>query len=329
MNNLFKAFRIHSIDGLISRKIDSIRLSDLSIGNVVIKVAYSSINYKDALVSKGLNNIVREWPRISGIDLTGTVVESMDSRFNPGDEVMVNGCGIGIDHDGGHAEYARVNADWVMDLPSGLNLFEAATIGVAGYTAALSLHLMELNGLNPKSGPILVTGATGGAATIAIDILSNRGYEVVAMTGKESEVDFLKSLGAQTIVPRFNPNEEKIKPLEKAQWAGAIDSVGGSTLAYLTRTMLQNGVIAAFGNAGGMELNTSVLPFILRGVRLLGINAASPMETRQEIWGKIATTYKPFHLQEIAEIINLDEIGDYMDRSLEGKIRGRTVIKMD
>lgn len=327
MNTIFKAFRIHSIGGVITRKIESIQLDSLSPGNVIIKVAFSSINYKDALASNGLNNIVREWPRISGIDLTGIVIESLDSRFSPGDEVLVNGCGIGVDHDGGHAEYARVNADWVMKLPPGITLVEAATIGVAGYTAGLSLDLMELNGLNPQSGPILVTGATGGVATIAIDMLSQRGYQVTAMTGKLNEAEYLKNLGASEVVGRIS-SESKFKPLEKAQWAGAIDSVGGSTLSWLTRVMQPGGIIAAFGNASGAELETTVIPFILRGIRLIGVNSSSAMEIREKIWGKIASEYRPIHLNKIANIIGIEELAQYLDLTLAGESKGRVVIDM-
>jgi len=327
MNHSFKAFRLHSSDGVVTRKIESIQLDSLSPGNVVIKVAFSSINYKDALASKGLNNIVREWPRISGIDLTGTIIESWDSRFSPGDEVLVNGYGIGVDHDGGHAQYARVNAAWVMKLPLGLTLLDAATIGVAGYTAGLSLDLMELNGLNPQGGPILVTGATGGVATIAIDMLSQKGYQVTAMSGKQNEAEYLKKLGASEVIGRIT-SDVKFKPLEKAQWAGAIDSVGGSTLSWLTRVMQTNGIIAAFGNAGGAELDTTVIPFILRGVRLIGINANSPMDIREKVWKKIASEYRPTHLNEIATIIGIEELPYYLDLTLAGKSKGRIVIDL-
>ena len=328
MNTTFKAFRLHSVDGFITRKIESLQIASLSPGNVVIKVAYSSINYKDALASKGLNNIVREWPRIGGIDLTGVVIESLDSRFSPGDEVLVNGHGIGVDHDGGHAQYARVNADWVMKIPEGLTLLEAATIGVAGYTAGLSIDLMELNGLKPLNGPVLVTGATGGVASIAIDILSQRGYQVTAMSGKQNITDFLKNLGASEVIDRI-PSDGKFKPLEKSLWAGAIDSVGGPTLSWLTRVMQPSGIIAAFGNAGGAELETTVIPFILRGIRLIGINANSPMDIREKIWKKISNEYRPAHLKEIASIISLAELSQHLDLTLAGKSKGRIVIDMN
>jgi len=300
---------------------------ELSEGDVLIDVAYSSINYKDALASRGLNGIIRQWPRIGGIDLAGTVRESADPRFTRGDEVVVHGFGIGVDHDGGHAQMARVKADWVMPVPGELSLFDAAAIGAAGYTAALSLHLMELNGLTPQQGPILVSGATGGVASLAIDMLAQCGYAVTAMSGKPEAADYLRGLGASEVIGRL-ALQPRPKPLEKAQWAGAVDSVGGATLAWLTRTMLPGGVIAAFGNAGGAELETTVLPFILRGVRLLGINANSPMPVRVAVWERIAAQFRPRHLHAIATVIGLEDLPTWLDRTLDGKVRGRTVIDM-
>ena len=198
---------------------------------------------------------------------------------------------------------------------------------MAGYTAAYAVHLMELNGLEPGQGPVLVDGATGGVASVAIDMLTQRGYQVTAMSGKTDEVPYLKSLGASEVIGRLAP-QDKPKPLEKAQWAGAVDSVGGATLAWLTRTMQPGGVIASFGNAGGAELETTVLPFILRGIRLLGVNANSPMPVRQIVWKKIANEYRPAHLARIAHVIGMDELPTYLDRTLAGQVRGRTVIDM-
>lgn len=325
--NTFKAFRLLPGEPAPLRQMVELSLDDLSPGNVVIQVAFSSINYKDALASKGLNAIIRTWPRIGGIDLAGTVLESADARFKTGDEVVVHGFGIGVEHDGGHAQMARVPGDWVLPIPKGLSLFEAAVIGVAGYTAAYALHLMELNGLAPDQGPVLVNGATGGVASVAIDMLTQRGYQVTAMSGKTDEVLYLKSLGASEVIGRLVP-QDKPKPLEKAQWAGAVDSVGGATLAWLTRTMQPGGVIASFGNAGGAELETTVLPFILRGIRLLGVNANSPMPLREIVWNKIANAYRPQHLAQIVHVIGMDELPTYLDRTLAGQIRGRTVIDM-
>ena len=323
----FQALRLHAGEAEPARRVETLSLEALSPGNVVIEVAWSSINYKDALASRGQNAIVRNYPRIGGIDLTGVVASSEDARFAPGDEVIVHGFGIGVDHDGGHAQVARVPGDWVLRLPSGLSLFEAATIGAAGYTAGLSLHLMELNGLAPRSGPVIVTGATGGVASVAIDMLAGRGYDVVAMSGKTDAHAYLRSLGAREIIGRLDTTISP-KPLEKARWAGAVDSVGGMTLAWLTRTMQSDGVITAFGNAGGAELETTVLPFILRGVRLLGVNANSPMALRAVVWEKIARDFRPRHLDTIAHVITLPELPQAMDRMLAGETTGRAVVRM-
>ena len=323
----FKALRLHAGTPEPERRIETLTLDDLGAGDVVIEVAWSSINYKDALASRGRNGIVRQFPRIGGIDLTGRVAQSSDARFKAGDEVIVHGFGIGVDHDGGHAQFARVPGDWVMHLPAGLSMFEGAVLGAAGYTAGLCLHWMELNGLAPERGPVLVSGATGGVASIAIDMLARRGYRVTAMTGKTQAHDALAALGATEFIGRLS-DDAPSKPLEKGQWAGAVDSVGGSTLAWMTRTMLPEGVIAAFGNAGGAELQTTVLPFILRGVRLLGINANSPMALRREVWAKIAGAYRPAHLARIGHPIELEQLPEHLDRMLAGQLTGRTVIRM-
>ncbi len=323
----FKALRLHAGDPEPDRRIETIGVDDLSPGNVLIEVAWSSINFKDALASRGRNGIVRNFPRIGGIDLTGVVAESRDPRFRSGDAVVVHGFGIGVDHDGGHAQMARVSGDWVMPLPSTFSLFEGAVIGAAGYTAGLSLHLMELNGLAPEAGPVIVTGATGGVASVAIDMLAQRGYRVTAMTGKSDAAAALHALGASEVIGRPSPALSP-KPLEKAQWAGAVDSVGDACLAWLTRTMLPDGVITAFGNAGGVALDATVLPFILRGVRLIGVNANSAMPLRETVWAKIAGAYRPRQLDRIAHVISLEELPQAMDRMLAGELRGRTVVKM-
>ena len=323
----FRAFRLHKGETVPQGRVVEMTVGELSPGDVVIRVAYSSINYKDALAATGQNEIVKQYPRIGGIDLTGTVAASSDGRFAPGDEVVVHGFGIGVDHDGGHAGYARVAGDWVMHLPDGLSLFEAAVLGGAGYTAALSLHLMELNGLEPGRGPVLVTGATGGVASLAIDMLSTRGYSVTALTGKKDAADALLALGADRVL--FQGDVEMgTRPLEKGQWAGAVDSLGGGTLAWVTRTMQQDGVISAFGNASAPELNTTVLPFILRGVRLIGVNANSAMPLRKVVWAKIAGAYRPRRLDAIANVIKLEDLPERFARMLDAKTRGRMVICM-
>lgn len=323
----FKAFRLFAGKERPEGRIVDMAQDELSPGDVLVRVRWSSVNYKDALAAHGINRIIRDFPRIGGIDLVGTVEKSSDPRVREGDEVIVHGFGVGVDHDGGHAEFARVPADWVLPLPKGLAGREAAICGVAGYTAALAIHLMELNGLAPDKGRVLVNGATGGVASVAIDMLAGRGYAVTAITGKESERDYLAALGAKEILAR-GALEMGRKPLEKALWAGAVDSVGGEMLAWLTRTMQPDGVIAAFGNAGGMELSTTVLPFILRGVRLIGVNANSPMALRKIVWGRIATDLRPRHLEAIADPIRLDALPAAFEKLLEGRSRGRVLVQM-
>jgi putative YhdH/YhfP family quinone oxidoreductase len=325
----FQAFRLFEESGDVvpSGRFVTMTEDELSAGNVLIKVAYSSINYKDALAAAGINKIIRSFPRIGGIDLTGRVARSEDPRFRAGDAVIVHGFGIGVDRDGGHAEYARVDGNSIMPLPDGLGLFDAAVLGAAGYTAALSLHWMEHNGLTPDSGKVLVTGATGGVASVAIDILSGRGYSVTAMTGKADAQTYLRSLGAAEIIA---PDIAKPsgKPIESARWAGAVDSVGGEVLGWVLRTTAPEGVVTSFGNAGGSEFGGSVLPFILRGAKLMGINANSPMPLRQAVWAKIAGAYRPRHLNVIADAISFEQLPEAMERMRGRRTRGRTVIRM-
>jgi putative YhdH/YhfP family quinone oxidoreductase len=323
----FTAFRLYEGAERPDGRLVEMAVDELPPGEVTIRVAYSSINYKDALAAAGINRIVRTFPRIGGIDFTGTVTGSRDERFSEGDEVIVHGFGVGVDHDGGHAQYARVPGDWVMRLPRGLDLLDAATLGAAGYTAGLSLHLMELNGLAPHRGPVVVTGGTGGVASVAIDMLAQRGYPVTAITGKATEQQYLRDLGASAILLR-GELEMGRRPLEKGLWAGAVDSVGGETLAWLTRTMQPEGVITSFGNAGGAELNTTVMPFILRGVRLIGVNGNSPMPLREVVWRKIAGEYRPRCLRAIAHVIELGELPDAMARMLRSENRGRAVVRL-
>ncbi len=326
----FRALRMHAPtmpDGAPEVRIEHLHDDDLGPGKVVVAVAYSSINYKDALALAGRNAIVRDYPRIGGIDLAGTVLRSTDSRWHQGDAVLAHGLGLGVSHNGGHAERVRVPADWLLPLPAGMTLLEAATIGAAGFTAALALLLMEHEGLVPDAGPVLVTGATGGVASVAIDLLSQRGYHVVALTGKDDSHDELRALGATQVLSRHRL-EMGTRPLEKGQWAGAVDSVGGATLAWITRTMLPQGVITAFGNAGGAELQTTVLPFILRGVRLLGISGASSPSQRVEVWRRLGAEYRPRRLDQIARVIALDQVAAAASQMLEGRTRGRVVISL-
>jgi putative YhdH/YhfP family quinone oxidoreductase len=295
----------------------------------VLRTAYSSVNYKDALAGTGSGGrVIRRYPLTGGIDAAGVVVSSTDPRFKPGAEVICTSYDLGVAHDGGYAQMCRVPADWLVPLPKGLTLFEAMALGTAGYTAGLAMELLELNGMAPDRGKVLVNGATGGVATLAIDMLAGLGYPVTAMTGKDAEHGFLKKLGAAEVLARSSV-DLGTRPLEKPLWAAAFDSVGGEQLAWLARTMHQAGLIASFGNAGGIELKTTVLPFILRGVRLIGVDSAyTPMPLRRKVWERLAGDLKPRHLDDIAHTIALEDLPAYFERMLKGQIRGRAVVKL-
>lgn len=323
----FKAFRIYNEDNAIAGRVVEAKLDELGPGEVVFRCAASSVNYKDALAATGKGGkVIRNYPLIGGIDAAGTVLSSSDPRFKPGDEVICTSYDMGVAHDGGYAGVCRVPADWVVPLPDGLTLLEAMALGTAGYTAGLAVELLELNGLAPGNGKVLVNGATGGVATLAIDMLARKGYDIVAVTGKAGEQDFLKTLGAREVVLR-EKLELGTRPLERAMWAAAFDSVGGEQLAWLTRTMQPEGLIASFGNAGGIELKTTVLPFILRGVRLIGVNSATtPMALRRKVWGRLASDLKPGHLDAIANTITLEQLPAQFARLLAGTARGRAVV---
>ncbi|MGA9667047.1 MAG: oxidoreductase [Gallionella sp.] len=324
----FSAYRIFEQDGKSACRFVELSLDDLDPGELVIQAHYSGVNYKDALAATGAGKVIRRFPCIGGIDVSGVVSSSSDARFKAGDEVLVTGYDMGVAHDGGYAEYVRVPAGWVVPLPPGLTLFDAMALGTAGFTAALSIHRLERNELRPENGKVIVTGATGGVSSLAIAMLAQLGYHVVALTGKDSEHDYLKSLGAAEILSRKDL-VMGTRPMEKAQWAGALDSVGGETLAWLTRTMQQNGAIASFGNAGGVELHTTVLPFILRGVRLLGIDsAATAMPVRSRIWQRLATDLKPKSLNRVAHVVPFKELPQVFPLLLQGRQRGRSVIEI-
>lgn len=309
-------------------------LADLEVprpgaGEVLIRAAWSSVNYKDALAATGAGKIMKSLPLTGGIDVAGSVEASGDDRFRAGQAVLVTGYGLGVEVDGGYAEFVRVPADWVVPLPDGLTAFQAMALGTAGFTAALAVARMEENGLKPGNGPVLVTGATGGVGSLAVDMLAGLGHEVVALTGKPDQSDYLRSLGAARLLDRKSL-EMGSRPLEKAEWAGAVDSVGGGVLAWLTRTMQYRGVIAACGLAGGIDLNTTVMPFILRGVSLLGIDSvACPMPQRLEIWGRLAGDLRPRQLESgIARTVSLAELPGVFQGFLDGRVTGRTVVRI-
>ena len=330
MSTAFRAFVVNKTEEGFTAGFKELTLADLPQGEVLIKVAYSSVNYKDGLASIPEGRIVRTYPFVPGVDLAGIVAESSDSRFKTGDEVLATSYELGVSHYGGYSEYARIKADWVVPLPDGLTLKEAMALGTAGFTAALAIHQLEKNGLKPQNGPVLVTGASGGVGSIGVNILSALGYTVAASTGKSSEHDYLKELGASEILSREETSAESNRPLEKERWAGSLDSVGGSTLVYLIRTTKYGGSIAAFGNTGGPNLNTTVFPFILRAINLLGIESVNcPMELRSNLWRRLASNYKPGHLLDrIGNEVPFEELLQALATILQGGTRGRTIIKI-
>ena len=325
----FKAFRIHNQDGRIRSGLETITLEDLNDGELVIESAYSGVNFKDALAATGKGKILRRFPLVGGIDVSGTVVSSKSRAFGEGDAVLVAGGGLGERYDGGFAEYVRIDAGCVVPLPKGLTLFEAMVIGTAGFTAALALHRLEANGQTPSKGPIAITGASGGVGSTAIDIFAGRGYEVTAITGKNTQEEKLKHLGAHTVL-RYDETEMGTRPLESAIWGGAVDNVGGRTLGWLTRTVHEWGSIASIGNAGGFELATTVMPFILRGVSVIGISSTNcPHALRREIWQRLGSDLKPRHLDVIhRQTVSLEELTPVFDAMMERKTEGRTVVKI-
>jgi putative YhdH/YhfP family quinone oxidoreductase len=296
---------------------------------VTIRVGFSSVNYKDALAATGAGRIIRRFPCIGGIDLAGTVTASSDPRFASGDQVIATSYDIGVAHHGGYAEMARVPADWVIKLPAGLSLKEAMALGTAGFTAGLAIMRMEENGLRPGNGPVVVSGATGGVGSLAIDMLAGLGYEVVALTGKESETDYLKSLGAKDVLLRQSLDLAKIKPLGKEMWAGAVDNLGGDVLAWMASTMKVQGTIASIGLAASMSLNTTVAPFILRGACLLGIDSGYIGEPyRHGVWQRLASDLKPRHLAAMTRTIGFAELPKVFDDFIQARAHGRIVVEI-
>ena len=326
----FNAFRIRNDADGYRAGIEATALGDLSEGNVTIRVAWSGINYKDALAATGKGQILRRFPLNGGIDVAGTVVESASEEFQPGDRVLANGSGLSETRDGGYSEYLRLPDSMVVPLPAGLSLREAMGIGTAGFSAAMSLDRMEQNGQRPEMGPIVVTGASGGLGTIAIDLLTAAGYEAHAITGKIEEFDWLEHLGAKQCISRHDLHWGQ-RPLETARWAGCIDTVGGDMLAGLTRVIEPWGNIASCGMAGGHGLHTTVFPFILRGVSLLGVSSTNcDIETRRRLWDRLGNEWKPPHLDEIiSEEVALDGMEPIFQRLLRGEARGRSVVRID
>jgi acrylyl-CoA reductase (NADPH) len=327
--NQFQALVLDQVDGETSLEIKQVTNEDLPEGEVTVKVEYSSVNFKDGLVSIG-NKMVTSYPLIPGIDLSGTVLKSTDSRFKAGDPVIVTSYGLGVTRHGGFSEIARVPAEWVVPLPEGLTLREAMILGTAGFTAALSVQRLEDNGLKPENGPVLVAGATGGVGSLSVDMLANRGYHVVASTGKASAHEYLKSLGAKEVIDRNEIVETKVKAVREPRWAAAVDPVGGTTLQYILSTLQYGGSVATCGLTGGNKVSTTVYPFIGRGVNWLGIDSVEyPSDLRVKIWERLGTDLKPRKLnEEIVQEVSLQELPEVLNQIIQGKVRGRTIVKM-
>lgn len=325
----FKAFRTFNEDGKVSNRVVDMTVDQLDPGEVVIRTLASSINFKDALSATGKGRIIRRFPCNGGIDGAGVVESSTDPAFKAGDQVICTSYDVGVAHDGGYAGRMRVPAAWVVKMPAGLDAYEAMALGTAGFTAGLAVVRMEANGLKPANGPVIVSGATGGVGSIAVDILAGLGYHVVALTGKEAETDYLKQIGAREVMLRSSLNFEKLKPLDKATWAGAVDNLGGDVLSWMASTMQVGGPIACIGLAASHTFNTTVMPFILRGVTLCGVDSVNcPMPQRSEVWNRLATDMKPRHLAAMTRTIDFANLPSAFDAFINGAVRGRTVVRI-
>ena len=317
-------------DKTFTREVTERKINDLPEGEVLIRVRYSSLNFKDGLSCIGNPGVTRNYPHTPGIDASGEVAESSDSRFKEGDFVIVSGYNLGMDTSGGFGQYIRVPADWIEPLPEGLTIKEAAIYGVAGFTAALSVDALQKHGIGPEDGEVVVTGSTGGVGSVSVALLSHLGYNVVASTGKKEESEFLSEIGASQIISREEVNDESNKPLLSERWGGAIDSVGGNTLATLLKAVKRGGAIAATGLVASSELSTTVFPFILRGVSLLGIDSGyTPKKLRREIWKKLAGDWKFAKLQKLTIDCTLDQLDPEIDKILAGGQRGRVVVDLE
>jgi acrylyl-CoA reductase (NADPH) len=323
-----RAFVAASENGEVQRGLGTVAAAELGEGDVLVRVEWSSVNYKDALATIPKGQVARISPLVPGIDLAGTVVEA-GGDLREGDAVLAHGYDLGVAHHGGYAELARVPADWIVPLPDGLSTRQAMAIGTAGYTAALCVHRLEEHGVSADDGAVLVTGASGGVGSTAVAILAGRGFEVTAASGKDAE-GFLRDLGAAAVISREDAAGDASRPLEKQRWAAAVDCVGGDVLAGVLRGTRYGGAVAACGNTGGVKLETTVLPFILRAVSLYGIDSVNtPIETRREIWQRLADDLRPPGLDEtIAREVALDELEGALDAILKGELTGRTVVRV-
>ncbi len=324
MPERFNAYRIHQRGEGVDARFEQLALDDLSPGEVVIRVAYSSINYKDALAATGAGRILRRYPLVGGIDLAGTVEQSTDPAYSAGAAVLVTGCGLSETRDGGYTQFARVPASAVVAMPPGLDALSAMALGTAGFAAGRAIMRMEINGQTPAMGPIVVTGATGGVGSLAIDMLAAKGYEVVALTGKPESEQYLRALGASQLLPRASATPAK-QPLETARWGGAIDNAGGEILAWLLRTTRDSGNVASIGLAADGALNTTVMPFILRGVSLLGVNSSgATREVRDAVWARLSTDLNRI----VTRTIEFNDLPAAFESYMEGSVVGRTVVRI-
>jgi acrylyl-CoA reductase (NADPH) len=325
----FRAFVAERRDDDVQRGIREFAATDLAAGEVEVRIDWSSVNYKDGLATTAAGKVARISPLIPGIDLAGEVVASEDPAFRPGQAVLAHGNDLGVARHGGFGEYTRLPADYVVPLPAGLSAREAMAIGTAGFTAAMSVVALEERGLRPGAGPVLVTGASGGVGSTAIAILATRGHEVWAATGKPDEEARLRSLGAAGIVTRDEVTADSARPLESARWAGAVDTVGGATIPYVLRTLQPGAAVASSGNAGGARLETTVLPFILRGNALLGMDSsAMPIDDRRALWARLADDLRPRNLGEGISEVTLETVETALDGILAGAARGRWVVRV-
>lgn len=324
----FKAIRIDKADKGTTAQLAQFDEAELMEGDVTVRVEWSTLNYKDGLALTGKAPVVRRFPMIAGIDFAGTVEASSHPQWKTGDKVVCTGWGLGETHLGAYAEKARVKGDWLVALPQGLSARDAMAIGTAGFTAMLSVLALEKHGISPKSGPVVVTGAAGGVGSVAIAVLSKLGYHVIASTGRAAEADYLKEIGATEVIDR-NELSVAAKPLAKERWAGGVDSVGSTTLANLLSMTKYGGAIAACGLAAGMDLPSSVAPFILRGVCLLGIDSVMcPLPPRKAAWQRLASELDRTKLSEITQEISLDQVPEWGAKILAGQVRGRVVVKI-
>ncbi|MFM8811369.1 MAG: acryloyl-CoA reductase [Actinomycetota bacterium] len=328
MTTTVRALLVGKVNDVWTRRIEDVSVDSLGDGDVLVKVDWSCINYKDGLASSEKGRVARIDPLIPGVDLAGTIVEPGNSGLAVGSSVIVHGYDVGVAHHGGYATHARVSSQWIVPMPSGLTTKTSMMVGTAGFTAALSVDALERAGLRPGTGPVLVTGSTGGVGSYAVGMLAARGYEVVASTGKASAGDWLRSIGAREVIDRAETSAEQVKPLEKERWAGVVDCVGGATLAYALRTTRYGGSVAASGLTGGSDLHTTVMPFILRGVNLLGIDSVQvDLASRIAMWGRIATDLKPTWLDsQDSTVLGLGDLAPKLDSILKGDVQGRLLV---